>query len=89
MLNIPAQWSELACAAPWVVGEGEVGDGAEIKSFGKRLQPVVVQVQRLDRRHASKSTITELEKGESQILVLFFGGKSGGCIYLAPLSKAP
>lgn len=42
---LPAQWSELAGAAPWIVGQGEVADGAEVQASRERLKLVVVQVQ--------------------------------------------
>lgn len=63
---LPAQGSQLAGAAPGVVGQGEVGDGAQLQAFGQRPQSVVVQVQRLDGRHTGKRTIRELEEGSAR-----------------------
>lgn len=59
---LPAQRSEFTGAVPRVVGEGEVGDGAKPQAFGEGLKLVVVQVQRLDCRHTSESTVRELRK---------------------------
>lgn len=72
---LPAQRGELTRAAPRVVGEGEVGDGAKLEAFGERLQPVVVKMQRLDRRHASKRSVGELWGGGrtmNELLLWFF-----------------
>lgn len=72
----PAQRGQLTRAAPRVVGEGEVGDGAELEAFGERPQLVVVQMQRLDRRHASKRSVRELwgkkGRGVHELLLWFF-----------------
>lgn len=56
----PAQRSQLAGAAPGVVGDSKVGDGDEIQAFREILELVVVQVQRFDGCHSGESTLREL-----------------------------
>lgn len=70
-VSVPAQWGELAGAAPRVVGQREVVDGAQLQASGERLQLVVVQVQRSDGRHARECSVGELVGGGGRELLRF------------------
>ena len=55
--QVPSERGQGAGAGPGVLGQGEVGEGAELQAPGQGPQLVALQVQGLDRRHAGERTV--------------------------------